>query len=804
MTDPHQQWMDWTDFKNAYEQLKDEPNKLKKTMTGTVGYRVLGVLRRAAERLNLGPSGLQVDTQPKGLVIGLGSQKAPEYGIWFAEALLSPVHSSWGAKGIREWGYYLQEGLNFWLSVYRAQPREVFRVALQHPEVFEQFINLLYSLPQDFSPVLMMNADITTDKELKRQFPEAEWVKHANPFKHTPITPENHERIRGILQAYARKRGKSTLMAIDLAISSEHLQQSEPHLESLTEKALLHLNTLAVFITEKSAEFEEEAARLQLEAPPVADPEEAVPTEEEEVPPAPETISLAETVRQQEASEPPSALAQEILRIFGYTRNIMLFGPPGTGKTHVISQVKKHLLHHMPLQVEAPVVSSTAPQSNALRDRLLALPRWQVLALTMYLSNFDQNNPVNIADLVQLSPLKEYEEKRKISSLYGTLYTTFLERAVGADGEALKYPSTPKLFYSPGKGLWTLTEEGKGWVRGNLSSFLPGASSLSSMPEAALSLASELYTPPFDIDERFCFTTLHQAFSYEEFIEGFRPVEASGDNPGGFALQDGVFKSFSNKARRELEEAQKAGREALKFLLVLDESNRANLAKVLGELITLLEDDKRIGTKNPHQVTLPYSKSSFGVPSNLYLLATMNTADRSIALLDVALRRRFTFIECMPDPEVLSTDVDFEDISISLKTLLTEMNLRITGLLDRDHQIGHAYLTSVSGPEELQYTWYYKVIPLLQEYFYNDGAKLHGLIGGDFILLDKDAAGDGFGFSGRTRQSYTVNTKLRHPEALPDFMVSLSKLVARWRPHPKGTGAATTEIPEEGPEILEA
>ena len=214
--------------------------------------------------------------------------------------------------------------------------------------------------------------------------------------------------------------------------------------------------------------------------------------------------------------------------------------------------------------------------------------------------------------------------------------------------------------------------------------------------------------------------TFHQSFSYEDFIEGIKP-ETSDSLTVTYPVIDGVFKKICEKAK---------GDRSHKYLLVIDEINRANISKVFGELITLIEDDKRIGARNELKVTLPYSQEEFGVPKNLYILGTMNTSDRSIALLDIALRRRFTFIELKPDPELLKEIVID---GIHCDRLLTQLNKRITLLIGRDYQIGHSYFMNIENIEDLRFTWYHRIIPLLQEYFYHDSKRLSAVIGSEFM-----------------------------------------------------------------------
>ncbi len=213
--------------------------------------------------------------------------------------------------------------------------------------------------------------------------------------------------------------------------------------------------------------------------------------------------------------------------------------------------------------------------------------------------------------------------------------------------------------------------------------------------------------------------TFNGSYSYEDFIEGFRPVDR-GTGQLVLRLEDGVFKRVCREAQLHPDE---------RFLVLIDEINRANVAKVFGEIITLLELDKRGVT-----VTLPQSKEPFTVPPNVFVLGTMNTADRSIKLLDTALRRRFAFIEFMPDATLLR---GAKVGDLDLEAFLEELNRRIAKHVDREKQIGHSFLLEngkpVSDPEDFSRRFRHDILPLLQEFCYEDYSTLSRYLGSKLV-----------------------------------------------------------------------
>ena len=238
------------------------------------------------------------------------------------------------------------------------------------------------------------------------------------------------------------------------------------------------------------------------------------------------------------------------------------------------------------------------------------------------------------------------------------------------------------------------------------------------------------YIPQYSAEtDRYVFVTFHQSYAYEDFVEGIRPVMNKNQSGAiAYEIAKGPFLEIAEKASQDPDN---------RYAIFIDEINRGNISKIFGELITLIEVNKRQGSENQASATLIYSKQEFSVPKNLDIIGTMNTADRSIALLDSALRRRFDFEEIRPQSDLIDGSDGNGNIEedINLRLLLDTINTRLTSLLGRDQAIGHAYFMTVRTLEDLESVLKRKIIPLLAEYFYDDWRKIQ-LIFGD--VIDED------------------------------------------------------------------
>ncbi len=390
--------------------------------------------------------------------------------------------------------------------------------------------------------------------------------------------------------------------------------------------------------------------------------------------------------------------------------NQILYGPPGTGKTYSIQEYIQNLLRENP-------GLNTNSEEQKLNDIVKDLSWYTTIAISMYLNG--KQNKYKVSDLMNQKIIKAFALTRENKNLRAALWAQ-MQIHTSENCKTVNYTNrqAPFIFEKNENSEWYLTEDGIKYVEENLTDQITQYKAPSNTRK---------------IEDFYKFITFHQSYSYEEFVEGIKPkIDVNDDSSTiSYEYNRGIFKEICQQANSDPDN---------KYLLIIDEINRGNISKIFGELITLIETNKRVcpnkernfeNTKVDKEqllVTLPYTKSKFGVPSNLYILGTMNTSDRSIASIDIALRRRFKFVEMMPRPELVA------DFGCSFQSIFEKLNTKIKILLDRDHQIGHSYFINTKYVNAdisiLKEIWFSEIIPLLNEYFYCDWEKLKLVIPG--------------------------------------------------------------------------
>ena len=378
--------------------------------------------------------------------------------------------------------------------------------------------------------------------------------------------------------------------------------------------------------------------------------------------------------------------------------NQIFYGPPGTGKTYSL----KH--EYFPRYA----ISETKMSKEKYLENLISECTWlDVIAIALIEQGKSKVKDILNNKWVQTKQ-KIMSSKTPIQTIWGKLGFHALESCQNVKNSRR---SNITIFNKDENSFWEISEmEAK-----------------EKIPEVYELIKNvDNYIPRKAINSKnYEFITFHQSYSYEDFIEGIKPVisesETSDESELQYQIEDGIFKKLCIRADKNPTE---------RYAIFIDEINRGNVSAIFGELITLIEQDKRKGQSNEISVKLPYSKASFSVPPNIDIYGTMNTADRSVEALDTALRRRFSFVEMMPDPSLLSNkNVE----GLNLEEILKTINDRIEILIDRDHTIGHSYFMTVKNKNDLKRAFKDKIVPLLQEYFYGDYGKIGLVLGQGFV-----------------------------------------------------------------------
>lgn len=369
--------------------------------------------------------------------------------------------------------------------------------------------------------------------------------------------------------------------------------------------------------------------------------------------------------------------------------NIIFYGPPGTGKTYLMQSMMNDYIDY-------------GITDDQLKDAYVKESAEWILITMVLLQNHGQMLTSDI--------------QSKIDSLH-------LGVRINAASELDKHDvdpaplagvirKLPRIFMKVGPGKWYVD-----FVR----------------VQAARPDFNEKFLKKATVTKRYNFVTFHQSYSYEDFIEGIRPEYVAATKSIDYSPKPGVFKLLCEEA---------AGHPEKQYAIFIDEINRGNISEIFGELISLIEIDKREGETGALSAILPYSKQVFSVPANINVYGTMNTADRSIDQIDIALRRRFKFSPMRPDSSIIKKEMELQGLDannidgVDLVKLVDTINSRIELLLDSQHMLGHALFLKATNLDNLAGVIRNSVIPLLEEYFYDDVQKIQ------LILNDLEPDGE--------------------------------------------------------------
>lgn len=397
-------------------------------------------------------------------------------------------------------------------------------------------------------------------------------------------------------------------------------------------------------------------------------------------------------------------------------KNIIYTGVAGTGKTYRLQQIAKQYTELLPV----------ANADDLLKALLKPLSWREVICLVFLDERKKGKSLLKVAEITNnlffVTKLKINQREKAIAN---TAWST-LQQFSPADSKnvLVKNKSSQSYFDKDDSSNWFL-----------LADSLPLLADLQNKLDDYQAAIHSHFQPNYLQPklERFSFVSFHQAYGYEEFVEGIRPHIAD-NGQMSYRVESGAFLRLCQQAKQD---------PSHRYAMLIDEINRANVARVFGELMSLIEPSKRAGQTDSLSVNLAYSRQPFSVPSNVDIYATMNSQDHSLAPLDMAFRRRFEFIECRPQPQLLGK-VMVNGIEIDLAKLLTALNERISQNLAKDSQLGHSFLWGIDSLQALSAAFSQSIIPQVAQACQQHGQILQAVFGQRFIRLIDNRKATGF------------------------------------------------------------
>lgn len=380
--------------------------------------------------------------------------------------------------------------------------------------------------------------------------------------------------------------------------------------------------------------------------------------------------------------------------------NLIFTGVAGTGKTYRLQQIAKDYTEYLAIT-----------NADDLLKNLVEPLSWREVICLVFLDEREKGKSLLKVPEILQNPifLAKVEKNNRTENLSNTAWSNLMTYS-SQSSTTVKYSkrASQAFFDKDDSSNWFLLEES-----------LPLLADLQTQLTDYQTSLNQQFQPKI---ERFSLVSFHQAYGYEEFVEGIRPVPTASGHLN-YKVKEGAFLLLCEEARKNPNH---------RYAMLIDEINRANVSRVFGELMSLIEPSKRAGQANAMSVNLAYSGNAFSVPSNVDIYATMNTQDHSLTPLDMAFRRRFRFEECEPQPQLLG-QIFVDDKVIDLAKILTNLNAKIRDILGKDSELGHSFLMGINSLEDLALAFEQAIIPQVAQACQNNGAVLQGIFGKDLI-----------------------------------------------------------------------